>query len=125
MESQTPSSSGETKRGETKTSNTKKDMLQKNIDWNVDNNATKVDLSHKNYTSKDLIIIVERLKNMPNLTELDLRGNQIVNVEPLQSLTNLTKLYLDGKPIQGNIPPSIQAILENDDGGSVYGDCRD
>jgi hypothetical protein len=56
---------------------------------------------------------------------LYLYGNQIVNVEPLQSLTNLTKLNITENPIQGNIPPSIQALLEHDDGGSVYGDEED
>ena len=39
----------------------------------LDVNATKVDLRRCKITSDDLILIVERLKEMPNLVELNLR----------------------------------------------------
>jgi hypothetical protein len=61
----------------------------------LDVNATKVDLSYSKITSDDLILIVERLKEMPNLIELDLRGNQITSIEGLSELVGITSLYLE------------------------------
>ena len=67
--------------------------------WELDVNATQVDLSESDITSDDLTEIVERLKTMPNLVSLNLgggifgSGNHITSIESLAALVNLT--YLD------------------------------
>ena len=60
--------------------------------WDLDVNATQVDLSESGITSDDLILIVERLKEMPNLVKLNLEGNQITSIEGLSGLVNLRTL---------------------------------
>ena len=63
--------------------------------WDLDVNATEVDLEDSDITSDDLILIVERLKEMPNLVKLNLRGNQITSIEALSGLIHLTWIGLD------------------------------
>ena len=67
--------------------------------WHLDVNADEVDLSNSNITSNDLISIVERLKQMPNLVKLSLNNNQITTVDSLGSLVNLKVLNLNQNPI--------------------------
>ena len=85
--------------------------------WNL--NDTEVDLSESNITSEDLIIIVEKLMQMPNLVTLDLSSNKITTIEALSQLTNLTTLYLDSNQIitveslSGLIKLTILILMNN------------
>ena len=67
--------------------------------WDLDVNATEVNLTGSDITSDDLIVIVERLKEMPNLVSLNLKGNQITSIEGLSGLVGLTYLYLSSNQI--------------------------
>ena len=67
--------------------------------WHLDVNADEVDLSNSNITSNDLISIVERLKEMPNLVKLSLNNNEITTIDSLGSLVNLKVLNLNQNPI--------------------------
>jgi hypothetical protein len=75
--------------------------------WNLDVNATEVNLSSSKITSDDLILIVERLKEMPNLVQLTLSQNRITSIEGLRKLVHLT--YLD---LIGNKLTSIEGLSE-------------
>ena len=55
-----------------------------------DLNASDVDLEDSDITDDDLILIVERLKLMPELYSLNLKGNQITSIEGLSGLVGLT-----------------------------------
>jgi Leucine-rich repeat (LRR) protein len=65
----------------------------------LDVNATSVNLYDSDITSDDLILIVERLKEMPNLVELHLMKNQITSIDGLSELVGLTRLDLGGNHI--------------------------
>ena len=67
--------------------------------WDLNVNATEVNLSDSDITDDDLILIVERLKEMPNLVTLNLEGNQITSIEGLSGLDGLTGLRLHGNQI--------------------------
>ena len=71
---------------------------------NLDVNATEVDLFYSTITSDDLPLVVERLKDMPNLVKLNLYGNQITSIESLSGLINLTELDLDSNQIKSIEP---------------------
>ena len=67
--------------------------------WHLNVNANEVDLSNSNITSNDLISLVERLKEMPNLVKLSLNNNEITTIDSLGSLVNLKVLNLNQNPI--------------------------
>ena len=72
----------------------------------LDINAQRVSLTDKNLTSENLVLIVQRLKEMPNLVALTLVGNYITSIESLSELTKLESLSLGGNEIS-----SIESLV--------------
>ena len=62
--------------------------------------VTELDLSWQKITSLD----IDFLRELKQLTILDLSSNQIGDVAPLKELTQLKELYLEGNPI-GDLTP--------------------
>lgn len=63
------------------------------IGRNESTNLTKVNLS--SCKIKDLTTIIQYLKTLDNMTELNLSNNQITDISPISELTKLTILQMD------------------------------
>ena len=68
--------------------------LRERLD-NLNDDATEVDFGNSNINDADLVLLVPRLHNFPNLTTLDFDDNQVVDISSVSTLTNLTALVFD------------------------------